>query len=48
MSRPKELKGLDEGGSCMCIDPIRLDASFGQNRGEEYDIRPSTCWSYEM
>lgn len=28
--------------SWICTDPIRLDASFGQNSGELYDTRPVT------
>lgn len=36
-----------QGASCTCIEPMRLEESLGQNRGEVYDARPSMEESYE-
>jgi len=40
--------GLDTGTSWICIEPIRVEESFGQNRGELCDCKPWTEESLDV
>src|ERR1700683_2908178 len=43
---PVRSKDDEEVANWMWIEPMRLEASFGQKRGEVYEARPSTKGSW--